>query len=272
MDNKNAALFVGSFPKTFVYQNLTDETDREVFVLGAVDKAGNGYYLSDLDGFVRSVGNEVTEFDINPDGVVEYNEFAANGLYFEFNGKTGMLNLNVLAALTHPDTVFCDYRMIRFAETHFAEEPDAFDVVVQYFRDVKDLRGAMFVDAVDFFVENAEIAIYDEAVRKHADEYIYCFENKKDLIDLDFWCDYQELLGEKITYDEYVAIDKCLAGAPCDYSCDDVEIISMLMEKLEEYRGKGASINDVLNDAQVRSVSMNNAVSDIEKGGMSYGE
>ena len=103
--------------------------------------------------------------------------------------------------------------------------------------------------ALDEYIENPDDAVFDEVVRKHADEYIYCYEHGKDLIDLDFWCDYQDLLGDKITYDEYVAIDKYLDGAPCDYTQEDVEIVNMLKEKLVEHRGKGVVLDRVLASA-----------------------
>ncbi len=257
--------FIGNFPKSFVYQNLADESDREVFSLGAVDREGNGYYLSDVDGFVRSVGNEVGDYDLNGDGVVEYNEFALNGLYFEFNGETGKLNRSALAALMHPDTVFYDRSMVKFAEEHLAK-PGAYEGVEQYFNDTGDLRGALFLKALDEYIENPDDAIFDEGVRKHADEYIYCYENGKDLIDLDFWCDYQDLLGDKITYVEYVAIDKHLDGAPCDYTQKDVEIVNMLKEKLAEHRNKGKGLDTVLENAEERS-----GVSP-EKGGKTHEE
>lgn len=251
-DYETVERFVGKFPKSFVYQNLADEADREVFTIGAIDNQGQGYYLSDCDGFVRSVGNEVGEYDLNGDGVVEYNEFALNGLFFEFNGETGKLNRGALAALMHPDTVFYDYRMVNFGAEHLTM-PGAYEGVERYYNDTGDLRGALFLKALDEYIENPDDAVFHEATRKHADEFIYCYENGKELIDLDFWCDYQDLLGDKITYDEYVAIDKHLDGAPCDYTQEDVEVVSLLKGKLAEYRSKGKGLDSVLENAEERS-------------------
>lgn len=258
-DYETVERFIGNFPKTFVYQNLADESDREVFTLGAIDNQGQGYYLSDSEGFVRSVGNEVGDYDLNGDGVVEYNEFALNGLYFEFNGETGKFNRNALAALMHPDTVYYDDSMSKFAYYQLAK-PGAYEGVERYYNETGDLRGALFLKALDEYIENPDDAVFDEVVRKHADEYIYCYEHGKDLVDLDFWCDYQDLLGDKITYDEYVAIDKHLDGAPCDYTPEDVEIVNMLKEKLAEYRSKGEDLDRVLEHAEKRSEVQGGAI------------
>lgn len=101
---------------------------------------------------------------------------------------------------------------------------------------------SLFEKAVAHYSEEAGIDIKNEFVQKHADEYVYCYLHNKDLIDLDFWCDYQELLDEKITYDEYMAIDEYLDGSPSEYSKDDMETIELLCEKLQEYRDKNKGV------------------------------
>lgn len=106
---------------------------------------------------------------------------------------------------------------------------------------------SLFEKAVAHYFECAGVEDFEEAdvtdnMISNEDVYVYCYLHNKDLIDLDFWCDYQELLGKKLSWDEYVAIDKCLDGAPADYTQEDTEIVDMLREKLEEYRDKNRGV------------------------------
>ena len=73
----------------------------------------------------------------------------------------------------------------------------------------------------------------------HANKLIYCSENKKDLIDFDFWVRYELLLGEKITWEEYVAIDNTLDGDPHDVELSHKRTINKFKARLEEFRSDG---------------------------------
>lgn len=115
-----------------------------------------------------------------------------------------------------------------------------------------------FKEAVAHYSEETKTDIENDYVKQHADEYIFCYEHGKDLIDLDFWCDYQDLLDEKITYDEYAAIDEYLDGSPFEYSKDDVETIDLLRVKLQEYRDATKSVDGILSDARERSEAIGN--------------
>jgi len=103
----------------------------------------------------------------------------------------------------------------------FAEfEPDLFDKACEYYQEYVDLS----------YEENREF------FNSHADKLIYCSENKKDMLDFDFWVQYETLLGEKITWDEYVAIDNKFDGDPHDVELSDINAISELRNNLKEYR------------------------------------
>lgn len=90
-----------------------------------------------------------------------------------------------------------------------------------------------YQEALKYF--NAD-AGYDigEVVTK--DKFVYCYENEKDIIDFDFWVQYEELLGEAISYNEYIAIDRDFDGDPHDVESDDVDTIFGWRESLMNSR------------------------------------
>ncbi len=78
----------------------------------------------------------------------------------------------------------------------------------------------------------------------NARELLYCYENGKDLLDYDFWTRYQTLCDEKMTFEEYVAIDSEFDGDPHDIEESDLEAISEIKASLNRYRAlqKGETI------------------------------
>ena len=94
----------------------------------------------------------------------------------------------------------------------------------------------LFVKAVSYYSSDAATDILNDFVKKHADEYIYGYQHCKDLIDIDFWCRYEELLGEKITWDEYVELDNYVDGSPEDISSDDGMVMKALRDRLATFR------------------------------------
>lgn len=99
-------------------------------------------------------------------------------------------------------------------------EPDMFDKACEYYQDWIDIDNK---DNLEF-------------LKCHADKLIYCHENKKDMLDFDFWVQYENLLGEKITWDEYTAIDSKFDGDPHDIDENDIVSISKFRNSLSEYR------------------------------------
>lgn len=99
-------------------------------------------------------------------------------------------------------------------------EPDLFDKACEYYQEYVDLSDK---ESQEFY-------------NTHADKLIYCYENKKDMLDFDFWVQYEALLGEKITWDEYVAIDNKFDGDPHDVEENDIETISGFRNSLKEHR------------------------------------
>lgn len=104
--------------------------------------------------------------------------------------------------------------------------PDRFDRACEYFKDWID-------------VDDKETREY---LYGQAEKFIYCYEHKKDMIDFDFWCRYEYLVGENLpTWEEYVAIDGSFDGDPHDIELTDVEIVEGFKKALELFRqGKDA--------------------------------
>lgn len=94
----------------------------------------------------------------------------------------------------------------------------------------------LFLKAVSFYSSDAATDILNDFVKKYADEYIYGYQHRKDLIDIDFWCRYEELLDEKLTWDEYVELDNYVDGSPEDISSDDDVVIKALKNRLLAFR------------------------------------
>lgn len=70
------------------------------------------------------------------------------------------------------------------------------------------------------------------------DMLIYCCENKASVIDLDMWCHYQNLLDDKISYEEYAFLDRKFDGDILDVETKDKELIEAFKEELVCFRKK----------------------------------
>lgn len=124
-------------------------------------------------------------------------------------------------------------------------------VLVREAYDAERFEAALQYASIDIDVDENR-----EFFKGHADKLIYIAEHNKDLLDFDFWVRYELLLGEKITWDEYTAIDNLLDGDPHDVSVFDKRSIKTFKEKLEEVRkgekGK-ASLDDNITEAKKKA-------------------
>lgn len=91
-------------------------------------------------------------------------------------------------------------------------------------------------EAVAFFSRAVEADIDNDFVNDHAEELIYCHQNGKGIIDFDFWTQYETLLHSKMTFEEYIFVDSCYDDDPMGLTEDDTKVISMLADKLDQYR------------------------------------
>ncbi len=107
--------------------------------------------------------------------------------------------------------------------------------------------AAVFEKAVEYLAGDMDVFACREYLEVNADKVVYVYENHKDFMDLDFWIRFELLLDEKLTYDEFMAVNSRFDGDPFDVKFEDADTISGFRKDLDEYRDK-------------------------EKGGMSYGE
>lgn len=257
-------------------KNITKETRRPITdsmreeFEGVWDKftveRGYGYFESDLFDLPNKPSSakhierldDMDVFDSDMDAALYGEKFCGEKIFHYDLGEDEQISY--LWFVDEPETrkEVEDYLVRKFGRDH-GLKPDY-------------ETESLFDKAVAYYSEAASVDINNEFVQKHRDEYIYCYENGKDLIDLDFWCDYQELLGEKITYEEYVAIDEHLDGAPADYTQDNIEIINLLRKKLKEYREVPKGVDELLSDAKERSEGSNPCVEGKVKEGYEYGK
>lgn len=126
--------------------------------------------------------------------------------------------------------------------------------------DVKEMdplhETALYREAVAYFsVQVSGLNIINDHTSDHAAELIFCYENKKDPFDYYNWTKYEDLLGEKLTWDEFFVVD-CLNGtdrcipSPQDITASDTETIAAMKADLESYRNKPKSLADQIADAQ----------------------
>lgn len=95
--------------------------------------------------------------------------------------------------------------------------------------------------AVKFYNEGANTDIDNDFVKRYGRELIFCYANRKPLIDFVFWTQYEKICNEKMTYDEYVAVDRLYAGDPFDIIETDREVISEIERNLNDYRASYCS-------------------------------
>lgn len=98
----------------------------------------------------------------------------------------------------------------------------------------------------------------------HADKLISCYERGEhlDLIDVDCWVRYEELLGERLDFDEYCALNSAFDDDPHDIEITDNVMISRFKEILNSSRS-AAEIESV--DTLLENASENVVIDNTEK-------
>jgi len=90
--------------------------------------------------------------------------------------------------------------------------------------------------AVSFYSNAIGVNIMNEHVKSYADELIFCHKNHKGIIDFDFWTHYDDILDEKLTFDEYTQLDNLFDGDPLELSSQDTKTIDSLQLALHSIR------------------------------------
>lgn len=105
---------------------------------------------------------------------------------------------------------------------------------------MKKINNKLYNEAIKHFsldvTDDSSFSIADEHTEKYAEELIYCYEQKKSLLDFDIWTYIETLLDEKITFDEYHDLDKLYDYDIQEIDENDQQERSNLREKLKEIR------------------------------------
>lgn len=62
-------------------------------------------------------------------------------------------------------------------------------------------------------------------IARHSEQLLYCYNNKKSLIDFDWWTHIENLLGKRISFEDYIWVDSKYDVDLQELSEDDVEEI-----------------------------------------------
>lgn len=101
-----------------------------------------------------------------------------------------------------------------------------------------------------------------QSTREYGAEICYFYEHEIPLMEFEahfpVWCHYTELVGEHISYEEYVHLSKSIHGNPLKISKEDDVLVNDLKERLSVFRaGAGEkqipSLDHILSDVNVRT-------------------
>lgn len=91
----------------------------------------------------------------------------------------------------------------------------------------------IFQKAVIHYSKEIGASLSEEGI--HKEKLVYCFKNDKSLLDYDCWINFEEKLGQSLTYDEYAQLDKTIDSLIFDI--DDTHTIQLLNNRLAIIRG-----------------------------------
>lgn len=187
--------------------------DRQAMYDEAVE---NNYHLGDVDRWFHLL--DVMGIDLNFETAMKIDR-----ALYEADLETMEL------ALPEERKSFED-KPARAGERSVESSPDLFSQAFEHY------------SAID-----RSMAGYKEYLECHKDKLIYCFQNNLslDLIDVDFWVQYEWLLDERLSYDEYLAVDGSFDGDPHEIDGSDEKMIGTFREALEKQRGNNVNVSGV---------------------------
>ena len=134
-------------------------------------------------------------------------------------------------------------------------------------------QTAEYQEAARHFSQQAGADIDSHMIRANAEKLIYCHQNQKDLLDFDFWCQYESILKEPITWDEYSYIDSQYEGDILEIGDASEELVASLKTHLDSLRrnhgitaepsDKSSSLDHRISGAKERQ--LNTSATDIQR-------
>lgn len=116
----------------------------------------------------------------------------------------------------------------------YDEEPD---VLATMMRTMVECYGnEKYLAAVEYYQQLYTAPIDNLYVRTYARELIYCYDNHVNLLDFDCWTHLEDLIGSRMSFEEYTTLDSYYDGEMLEIDEDDGVILEALKENLERYR------------------------------------
>ncbi len=125
----------------------------------------------------------------------------------------------------------------------YDEEPD---VLVEVIRTMAECyEDDKYLAAVEYYQQLYTSPIDNSYARTYARELIYCYENHVNLLDFDCWTHLEDLVGSRMSFEEYATLDRYFDGDVLDIDEDDGMIIEAMKENLERCRD-GQELNIIV--------------------------
>lgn len=194
-----------------------------------VDSLGNDYSLEKLSNFIENrefVNNDIGEDDL----FFNYpNQTSVEAVYFNPNSASGgQLVMNTLSyelifdaqRNTQNEEEFWEY-LDEFARQELVDiDSNSFKIYATTVNNRKPDFVGRTEESMNRIIAAAEfgrnfdeassfynVHLYGTRYENHAAELVYCYQNNKSIEEFDEWVAYQDVLGEKISFDEYKNFD-----------------------------------------------------------------
>lgn len=126
---------------------------------------------------------------------------------------------------------------------------------------IKNIKAETYREAIDYYSNETGINIENDHVRKYAYELCYCYEHGECLMDFDCWTRYEELMEEKLTFEEYKAIDCDFDLDPHDVTPENKEVLDDWIKgwrtSLEKYRNEHCSLDNAIENSENKKEEYN---------------
>lgn len=94
----------------------------------------------------------------------------------------------------------------------------------------------MYNDAIDYFNDEMCMDIEDDYIRDHAEELILCYSKNRSIVDFDAWTCFEDLVGERISFEEYSFLNEAFNRDVLEVYAEDEEDVFFIKRLLKEYR------------------------------------
>ena len=94
----------------------------------------------------------------------------------------------------------------------------------------------LYSAAIQYFNDEIGLDIENDYVKEHTEELIFCYSHNKSVIDFDVWTHYEDLLRERLSFDEFCFINKSFDGDILEIEEKNDKVIFFLKKTLFQFR------------------------------------